>query len=200
MEVSGMPEALMAMRNPMNSWNKADSKMLYEDEERIGFLVGKNDKNLSQRLQQAGPEHCKHLRMIQVWAEIEAPRFWEIELDTYRVGVEKVSCSTMHKITSKEFAKEDFCIASDEWSDMIVSFMNDRLDQWKEATDEEEKKMRWRDINECLPKSYIQKRTYMFSYAALRNIVKQRAGHKLYEWKQFIEWCNTLPESWMIFQ
>ena len=51
----------------------------------------------------------------------------------------------------------------------------------------------WDLVIQILPESFIQKRTVMLSYAALRNIVRQRKGHKLGEWKQFIDWVHTLP-------
>jgi len=35
----------------------------------------------------------------------------------------------------------------------------------------------------------------MFNYQNLRNIVKQREGHRLPEWKIFIDWVRTLPYS-----
>ena len=35
----------------------------------------------------------------------------------------------------------------------------------------------------------------MFNYQNLRNIVKQREGHRLPEWKIFIDWVKTLPYS-----
>ena len=194
LRVAGIEEAVHAMRNPMNSWGKNDTK----------DNVGPNDRTLSERLQKAGPEHCKHLRMINVWADIEAPRFWEIELDTYRIGVEKVSCSTMHKLLSRHLELSDFVYSSN--NTMVVDTLidtidaiNSMMDLYKSIDNEEKKKFIWRGIIELLPQSYIQKRTYMFSYAALRNIVRQRKGHKLYEWKQFIDWVHTLPESWMIF-
>lgn len=55
------------------------------------------------------------------------------------------------------------------------------------------KQVFWRCMIQTLPQSYLQKRTVMFSYAALRNIVRQRANHKLKEWHQFIDWVHTLP-------
>lgn len=67
LETYGIQPAIHGMRNPMNSWNKSDSD---------GDDVGENDKELSLRLQKSGPEHCKHLRMIFVWADITAPRYW----------------------------------------------------------------------------------------------------------------------------
>lgn len=189
-DVSGFRAAMTAMRNPMNSWAKNDSSDEY---------IGPNDKDLSLRLQKAGPEHCKHLRMIQVWANIEAPREWLIQLDTYRFGVEKISCSTMHKLTSRDFTPDDFDMDCEKDKTIAVKRLNDLLHAYKEAESEEDKKRIWRRLIQNLPQSYIQRRTYMFSYAALRNIVKQRKGHKLKEWTQFINWVNSLPYSWMIF-
>ena len=60
------------------------------------------------KLQKAGPEHCKHLRQIVVWAEITAAREWLIQFDTYRYGVEKVSESTMHTLMRRPLSPDDF--------------------------------------------------------------------------------------------
>lgn len=60
------------------------------------------------------------------------------------------------------------------------------------------KEGKFRQMIQLLPQSYIQKRTVMMSYAALRNIYQQRAGHKLNEWNDFRMWVGSLPESWMI--
>ena len=208
LETAGVAPALIAMRNPMNSWDKSDSKVktnttpyfidLYNVT--CDFQIGEKDKELSIRLQKAGPEHCKHLRMIQVWADISAPRYWLIELDTYRAGVEKVSCSTMHKLMARKVTMDDFEIddKNSVGSQVIVQYINDMMDEYRDTDDPEEKKAIWRHIIQHLPQSYIQKRTYMFSYAALRNIYHQREGHRLKEWQQFREWVESLPESWMI--
>lgn len=37
------------------------------------------------------------------------------------------------------------------------------------------------------------KKIDFFSYQCLRNIVKQRKGHRLPEWAEFIAWVRTLP-------
>ncbi len=49
------------------------------------------------------------------------------------------------------------------------------------------------DIKDALPEGYLQTRVDMFSYQALRNICRQRKGHRLPEWAEFIEWVKTLP-------
>lgn len=132
-----------------------------------------------------------------VWADITAPRYWLTEADTYRNGVEKVSCSTMHKLTSREITLEDFEHDSNAYSDnaarACAGYVEDMRQAYLAAEDPDEKKEIWRTLIQNLPQSYLQKRTFMFSYAALRNIVRQRENHKLKEWLQFIDWVHTLP-------
>ncbi len=192
---AGFYEAIHAMRNPMDSWDRSDSGYVGESHD---YCIGSDDMNLSQRLQKAGPEHAKHLRMIQVWADIEAPRYWWTEFDTYRNGVEKLSCSTMHTITKKKFTPDDFehdnNHISSKAAELNAAEMNSWRDSWIDQKDDPEmQKETWRSLIQNLPQSYIQRRTVMISYAALRNIVRQRTGHKLKEWAQFIDWVNTLP-------
>ena len=192
LEVGGIHSALIAMRNPMDSWDRSDS---------VTGRVGEKDKQLSMKLAKAGMEHSKHLRMIVVWANITAPRYWWQEMDTYRAGVEKLSCSTMHKLMARPLEVEDF--ENDSVSpialEQTIQYINGDMELYKQnENDEEVKKTLWRGIIQLLPQSYRQKRTVMMSYAALRNIYRQREGHKLKEWQQFREWVEGLPESWMI--
>ena len=44
-----------------------------------------------------------------------------------------------------------------------------------------------------IPMGKMLKKIDFFSYQCLRNIVKQRKGHRLPEWAEFIEWVKTLP-------
>ena len=44
-----------------------------------------------------------------------------------------------------------------------------------------------------MPMGTMQKTVDMMSYQCIRNIVKQREGHRLPEWKTFIDWARTLP-------
>lgn len=190
LQVDGFGPAIHAMRNPMDSWEKSDS---------VKGRVGEKDKELSIRLQKAGPEHSKHLRLIVCWASVLAPRYFWAEFDTYRFGVEKVSCSTMHRLMARPLTMDDFendCQPS--LTARVVEDLNKCMVLYKQAEDPDAKKMIWRGIIQALPQSYLQRRTVMMSYAALRNIYRQREGHKLKEWQQFREWAETLPEGWMI--
>lgn len=191
LEVAGIAPAIHGMRNPMDSWDKSDT---------IPGLIGKNDKKLSMRLASAGTEHAKHLRMVMVWADITAPRYWWQEFDTYRAGVEKVSCSTMHKLMARPLTINDFALDSVplQLIAKVVEELNEQMEEYKNEHNEIARKTIWRGIIQQLPQGYLQKRTVMMSYAALRNMYRQRKGHKLREWHEFRGWCESLPESWMI--
>ena len=102
--VVNFENALRGMRNPMNSWDRSDS---YFDENGK-YIIGENDLSLAVRLARAGSDDRKYLRQIFVSVDVTAPLYWWKEYDTYKVGTVANSTSTMHKIHSKEFSREDF--------------------------------------------------------------------------------------------
>lgn len=72
------------------------------------------DKQLIQTLVKRGDEHAKVLRGIMVWCEINAPRYWWQEMDTYKVGAERLSSeSTMH-IEGKGMPEEELVKMKEE--------------------------------------------------------------------------------------
>ena len=188
----GIPQAIHAMRNPFDSWGKSDS---HNTKDVCGYKVGPADQSLSMTLAEAGPEHGKHLRMIVVWAEIIAPRYWWMQFDTYRHGVEKVSCSTMHTIMRHPLSEENF---EGHVLPGVLDILNTLIDRYKAEPDAQRKKDIWYRLIQNLPQSFLQERTVMMSYAAIRAMYHQRNGHKLGEWAEFRRWAETLPESWMI--
>ena len=112
-EVLGWEHAIRGMRNPMNSWEKSDSRWEPQFDTESGpmfgvFVIGPNDLDLMKRLRNAGTDHRKFMRMITVYVDITGPLYWWKEFDTYKVGTVANSCSTMHKIAAKEFTLEDF--------------------------------------------------------------------------------------------
>lgn len=118
-EVVGWEAAIRGMRNPMNSWEKSDSRYvcheynkLSDDNHKVylvdNYIPGSNDLDLMTRLRNAGTDHRKFMRMITVYADITAPLYWWKQCDQYKVGTTTDSCSTMHKIQAKEFTLDDF--------------------------------------------------------------------------------------------
>lgn len=64
--------AFRGLRNPLNSWNKSDSR--YEERD---YILGPNDLNLAQRMIAGGPDESKFLRQIGVSMDITAPWYWQ---------------------------------------------------------------------------------------------------------------------------
>ena len=230
-EVMGWEHAIRGMRNPMNSWKNSDSvygtywgdidgHKCFDSE---GFSIGQNDHDLMMRLRNAGTDHRKFMRMITVYLDITAPLYWWKEFDTYKVGTVANSCSTVHKITEKEFTLEDFshehlleqkdvnnpndscCNVNWNWEgceiiapiDILketINMLNKAMKMFLETKD----KKYWLQIIQLLPSSYNQRRTVMLNYEVLANIYKSRRNHKLDEWHTLCDWIEGLPYSELI--
>lgn len=184
---------------------KADHKpaKLCGGEAKRDFCIGENDHALMMRLAKAGPEHAKYRRMIVVYADVTAPLYWWKEYDTFKVGTVANSCSTMHKVTAKQFDLQDFShehltIASSVALQEVIYHLNYWWAKYEAAGTEEIKKECWWQIIQMLPSSYNQRRTAMLNYEVLANIYRQRKGHKLDEWREFCKWIEQLPYSELI--
>lgn len=190
-EVWGMGAALRGMRNPMRSWDKADTD---------GDAPGEADLALAQKLAQAGTDHRKFLRQIMVSVDITAPRYWWAEFDTYKVGTVTNSESTMHTITKKEFEWGDFSVERvgnvpncdpmyESAFEGILYALNEARHCYLDTGDT----AYWWQIIKLLPQSYNQLRTVTLNYEVLLNQYHARKNHKLQEWRDYCEWIEGLP-------
>jgi hypothetical protein len=190
-EIDGFSTAIRGMRNPLNSWDKSDSRFNWEVDK---FDIGKNDLALMKKLSQAGSDHAKFLRMINVTCDITAPLYWWREYDTYKVGTVANSCSTMHKIHAKEFELSDF-----SWEDLtersliILEGVIDELNFNRDLYNTTKDKKYWKQMIQLLPTSYEQKRTVQLNYQVLKNMYHSRKNHKLDEWHTLCAWIEKLP-------
>ena len=211
-EVYGFESAIRGMRNPMNSWDKSDSfhncKVSDECIRNCGLwgseAIGDNDLKLMKNLVKAGSDHAKFMRMITVTCDITAPLYFYKEWDTYKVGTVRNSCSTMHKIASKEFTLDDFsCEHLWDTASMNLKDTIDVLNTFRNAFNHPNangkyKKDCWWQMIQLLPSSYNQRSTVQLNYAVLRNMYHARKNHKLDEWHTFCEWVESLPYSELI--
>lgn len=190
-QVFGWEAAIRGMRNPLNSWGRSDSKYYDRHAE-----LGANDLQLMQRLILAGTEHCKFMRYITVYMDIEAPLYWWKEFDTYKF-CEKNSTSTMHKITSRPLSYDDFEFDfENEYRDNIINTINGMIEKYKTLEDAAEKQKIFRAIIQDLPSAFKQTRTVVTNYAEIRNMYFQRKNHKLKEWSEiYINAIKSLPYS-----
>ena len=193
--VFNFENAVRGARNPMNSWEKSDSRY----DEKGNYILGKNDLDLCMRLAKAGSDHRKYLRQIFVSVDINAPLYWWKEFDTYKVGTVANSCSTMHKIHAKEFELSDFSHERmDEYGknilEIIIRYLNENRNEYNKTKD----KQKWENMIQMLPTSYNQLRTVTLNYEVLSNMYHARKSHKLAEWHDFCGWIENLPYSELI--
>lgn len=222
-EVSGWQAAIRGMRNPMNSWDKSDSDVCEGRSSRCDtcwlkpeddyapcysatkskgtlYVVGEQDLDLMKKLVQAGSDHSKFMRMINVTVDVTAPMYWWKEADTYKVGTVRNSCSTMHKVHAKEFELDDFShehLNEDVINNPFNAIIN-CLNFFRELYIQNQDKDDWWQIIQLLPSSYNQRATLQLNYAVLRNIYHSRKNHKLDEWHTFCHWIESLPYSELI--
>ena len=196
----GWESAIRGMRNPMNSWKKSDSTWEPQFDTEKGpvagvFVIGSNDLDLMKRLRKGGPDDRKYLRQIFASVDITAPLYWWKEMDQYKVGTVTNSCSTMHKIASKEFTLDDFSIEH-LYEDVIKVPFNsiiDCLNFFRGLYLQHHDKDDWWQMIQLLPSSYNQKRTWTANYEVLCNIYHARKNHKLDEWHTFCNAIANLP-------
>lgn len=229
--VVGWEDAIRGLRNPKDSWDKSDSHYAisgnkYQTE--TGFVIGPNDHKLMMALAKGGPVHAKYRRYIDVYVDITAPLYFLKEMDTYRTvispnpyDIEMNSCSTMHRITAKEFTVDDFshehldnkesCVDV-ELADNYYNFgytsieilknticaLNYWRGEYLKATDETRKKYCWWQLIQLLPSSYNQKRTLKLNYETLAAMYEWRHNHKQDEWRNLCKWVEDLPYSEII--
>ena len=201
-DVWGFQHAIRGMRNAYNSWAKSDSIKCYENENcqgicknnSCGWCIGPNDMGLMQDLYKGGSEHRKYLRQIFVSMDITAPLYWWKEFDTYKVGTTANSCSTMHMMHRLEFELDDFSHDHFDsgnllWLQGIIDQLNANRERYLETKD----KQQWWNMIQLLPSSYNQRRTVTMNYENVVSMIHQRKGHKLDEWREFIDILKDLP-------
>lgn len=204
-EVFNFEGAFRGLRNPMNSWDKGDTKERFDQDDSSiihSIGIGPNDMKLAQRMIGGGPEEAKFLRQIFITMDIDAPIFWWKEMDTYKVGTTANSCSTMHKLASSEIGAQNFSFDMDiadfpeEYQELVSMIRVNSVyycEQLRKAYEKTKDKRIWRALVEVLPMAWNQRRTWTANYQVLRNIYFQRRNHKLDEWREFCKVIEELP-------
>lgn len=156
----GLQQALLGLSLSYNVTSKVEPEILMVHMSRI-----------ADRLAHKNNGESKFLESIMVWLDIAAPRYWWQQFDTYRVGMTKQSQSTMHTITQRPLTQLDFQYKIPE---TYLDHLNNLLKYGK-----------LEQLKNDLPEGYLQTRVVCCSYAALQRIYRQRANHKLLEWRLF---------------
>lgn len=158
------------------------------DEAVIGFSLSYNTslervKEILPKYAFGVPGEGKFLESMIVYLDVTAPRFWWIEADTYRVGNSKQSESTMHTLSKSPITNDMFeHRLSDKFLEVIE---NTRLAYLGKVKCD--KRPTFSEFKSVLPEGFLQRRIWMMSYKTLQTIYIQRYGHKLPQWRLFLD-------------
>lgn len=195
--VYNMREAIRAARYSYDSERLSDTT-----DDGGAVEIGKNDRVLVERLVKKGSSHRKFMRAILLTVDITAPRYWWTQFDTYKVGVTALSESTMHRIMDDPITMSDFAFSHKVRKGDIEQHIVSRLEKIRLTGQDctKDNSAVFKRIVSILPQSYKQKRHVAMNYEVVRNIIAQRRGHKLGEWREFIEWAAALPHADTFFE
>lgn len=114
LEIAGMRSVLEALRLPYGKEcrSKTDATFDVDASEMIvntssSCVISPKDLNLLTTLVKRGDEHAKVLRGLNVWAEINAPRYYWQEMDTYHIGTDRLSSESSIHIQGKGLNTEE---------------------------------------------------------------------------------------------
>lgn len=198
-DVWGFEHAMRSMRNPMNSWAKGDTNY---NSALNTWIIGPNDLKLAQTLLKGGNEHAKYMRTIHVSVDVNMPRYWWSEADTYHFNT-KNSCSTMHKLLNNNnpITLDLFvtCEEDMDWWKSTVEKLEAMRKEYKEIQSTTKNNAAMNKLlvraKRMLPEGFLQLRTLDTNYAELRSMYFQRRNHRLKEeWSDmFCKWVESLP-------
>ena len=192
--VYGFEPAFYGMRSPKESWADSDSTF-FEDEgqglwhtQHFGLvrtmerpLLGQRDIELACKLIRRGREHRKFLRQIMVWVQFDVPRYVWQEIDTYKVGTTRNSCSTMNKLGSTDLEQHDFEGPIPPKALEDINILGRVLRDAKEGKCGV--KAARVQLKNDLPEGYLQKAMYSMSYETALTMLLQRENHRLPQWR-----------------
>jgi hypothetical protein len=211
-QIVGMSRAI-DFRRSFNSQHKSDSAMYFEttkfSSDKEGYHtveqvnLGPNDLKRLENLVIHGDSHAKVNRMILVFHDLTLPRRVWVDYDTYRIGrkdaiypddIEYMSDSTMHTIHRGFVDRTDF---SEHTDIRIISLVNEKISYYKVLEYDNASKdaldIAFLEIKEAMGEGYLQTRTVMINYQALRHIRLDRPNHRQPELPFYCDWIDSLP-------
>lgn len=148
----------------------------------------------------SGEGHDQFLTGIIVQFDLYAPLFMLKQLQRYHFLDFISSQSTMHRLT--KFNIKEQCVS--DVDEIILERYQELLDYYNLVVEEskivEDKSghtfminKTWRTLVASLPCGFVLGATMTTNYRQLKTIYHQRKHHKLKEWHDFCNWCESLP-------
>lgn len=140
-----------------------------------------------------GTGHDTFLNACLVTMDIVAPLYWWKQAQRYHWLEFVSSQSTMHcvlKFDIKNQCTNNVDLRIIDVLEMLIADYN----KAKEENNIDRANELWYKTIASLPCGFCLGATMTTNYRQLKTICIQRNGHRLKEWKTFIDWCKQLPK------
>lgn len=145
--------------------------------------LGDDDIRLMQKLISLGASHRKFMRTIQTWLLIYAPTDWWSQFDTYKVGITRLSASTMHSLRKWVNDGELHKHLPDYISGSVIDEIEEDVENGVPIS----------VLKKKLPIGFHLESVVNLNYENILTICRQRAHHKLDEWSEFVKQVSIVP-------
>lgn len=192
-EIYGINKSIIASGNAMRTELDVNTIPRNYSQEDLNHF--KRACNLGQT--GTGEGHDNFLNGIIVQFDLYAPLYMWKQIQRYHWMDFISSQSTMHRLT--KFNIKEQCVKDTDY--LILMRYQELLDKYNSfenllPLDDESQNRRkklWRTLVASLPCGFVLGATMTTNYRQLKTIYNQRKNHKLKEWKEFCNWCETLP-------
>ena len=181
--VYGLHKAMIASGNAMRTEMADNTKAADEKDVKRACALGSTG---------TGEGHDNWLNGVIVQFDLYAPLYMWKQIQRYHFLDFVSSQSTMHRLT--KFNVKDQCVSDTDPE--IVERYTELLEAYNGnggPEDPAEKKKLWRTLVASLPCGFVLGATMTTNYRQLKTIYRQRKNHRLDEWHEFCDWCETLP-------
>ncbi|MFA6667650.1 MAG: hypothetical protein WCS51_04810 [Bacilli bacterium] len=139
-----------------------------------------------------GAAHDNFLKGIIVQFDVTAPLYWWKEAQRYHWLDFISSQSTMHCLIKFDISGQ--CVK--DTNKEVLKVVNKIKDEYNAIPEDKvvEKKIKWRELVASTPCGFCLGASMTTNYQQLKTIYNQRKNHKLQEWHDFCDWCETLPK------
>lgn len=146
-----------------------------------------------------GEGHDQWLTGVIVQFDLSFTNKAWVEMERYHFMDFVSSQSTMHRITKFDLDKSYNSYVDPR----SVDIMREKIEEYNRIAndpriDEEAKKQLYLQILYSNPAGFIITAGMTTNYRQLKGIYHQRKNHRLPEWREFCQWVETLPYSYLI--
>lgn len=177
-QVYGFWESIKASKYPMSTDTSKCSKDITKTTKSLGSVP-------------TGTGHDNFLKGIVVQFDLTMTTKMSVECERYHFIDFVSSQSTMHRITKFDLDKAYIGYVDNRVIDIIKEKVAE-YNAFEDKTTEEAKK-KYLEILYTNPCGMYLTARMTTNYQQLKTIYQQRKNHRLPEWREFCEWCETLP-------